>query len=116
QLKKFIHLQRVARRTRMWPPRQGLSHGEAGKHQLAAQEAAAALGIDEQYFEMLEGEPKWFSASFPRVARCGTRLVNGRLPCPMGCTKKGRPILRIDCHHKEMVAKLVREERWRKKL
>lgn len=116
QLKKFIQLQRVAQRTRMWPPRQGLSHGDAGKHQIAAQEAAAALGIEEQYFEMLDGEPSWFSASFPRVAPCGTRLVNGRLPCPKGCIKKGRPILRVDCCDKQLVAKLVWEERRRKKL
>ncbi|MFN3548471.1 MAG: E2 domain-containing protein, partial [Mesorhizobium sp.] len=60
-LEQFLRLQRVASRTRRWPARQAIAHGEAGPHHLRALEAARELGLEEDYFQMLEGEPKWFA-------------------------------------------------------
>lgn len=116
QLAQYIRLQRVAQRTGMWPVRQGLAHGDAGQHQIAAREAAAELGIEEQYFETLEGAEAWFVAGFPKLDKSEMRLLNQRLPCPMGCVGKGKRILRIDCCNSQAVVSLLREERLRRKL
>jgi hypothetical protein len=31
-----------------------------------------------------------------RLIKKGDQLLNGRLPCPVGCTKKGRAVLRVN--------------------
>lgn len=113
-VEEYLRLQRVAARTRMWPARKAISHGRAGQHHVRALEAARALGLEEDFYEMLEGEPKWFSGSFPRLSADGDRLLNGRLPCPNGCLRKGREIIRRDCRQKRWVVQLVREERRRR--
>lgn len=114
-LEQFLRLQRVAARTRRWPVRQGIAHGEAGLHHLRALEAARELGLEEDYFQMLEGEPKWFANTFPKLNKASDRLLNGRLPCPKGCTTKGKPILRRDCKRTELLCRLLQEERLRQK-
>lgn len=114
-LEQFLRLQRVASRTRRWPARQAIAHGGAGPHHLRALEAASELGLEEDYFQMLEGEPKWFAGRFPKLAQASDRLLNGRLPCPKRCTKKGKPILRCDCPKTEVICRLIREERLRRK-
>lgn len=114
-LEQFLRLQRVASRTRRWPPRQAIAHGEAGIHHLRALEAARELGLEEDYFQMLEGEPKWFSGKFPRLNKDSGRLLNGRLPCPKGCCKKGHPILRRECKNTRKICRFLFEERMRRK-
>ena len=114
-LEEYLKLQRVAALTHRWPLRKAIAHGGAGPHHVAALDAARRLGLEEDYYEMLEGEPKWFGGQFPRVHGDANRLLNGRLPCPCGCSRKGRPNLRRDCPRKLLVVKLVREERLRRK-
>lgn len=114
-LKQFMLLQRVASRTRRWPARQAIAHGDAGPHHLLAIEAASELGLKEDYFRMLDGEPTWFAEKYPKLAQDSDRLLNGRLPCPKGCLRKGQPILRSDCQKTEVICRLLREERLRRK-
>lgn len=113
-LKHFLELQRVAERTKRWPPRQEMSHGNAGPHQLAAIAAAKQLGIEGAYMRMLEGEQAWFSSNGLHVNERG-KLKNGWLSCPVGCRRQGKSIPRSECCKAEAVATLLREERLRRK-
>jgi hypothetical protein len=115
-LLEFLKLQRVAGRTRLWPPRQALSHGSAGPHHVTALAAAKALGLVENYHRMLEGEEHWFSSDRVRTSKDGKRLVNGRAECPNSCVdRRGRPILRRSCCNKDAVISLVASEKARRK-
>jgi hypothetical protein len=113
----FLKLQHVASRSRSWPQRQALSHGnEAGAHHLQALEAARSLGSEEDYYRMLEGEKVWLSNPFLRVSKTGDRLCNGRRPCPKGCRRRDEaPVLRRDCDKKRAMALLVFHESKRRK-
>lgn len=113
-LERFLRLQRVAQRTRKWPPQQEMAHGHAGPHQIAALSAARQLGIEDEYMRMLEGEEAWFGSKWPKLDGRG-KMRNGRARCPAGCTRKGRPILRVDCCCQQEVPTLLREERLRRK-
>ena len=109
----YLSLQRIASRTRRWPPRQALAHGEAGRHQLDAQEAAARIGILEQYLDMLDGAEHWLASRHIALNRAGDGLINGRSRCPVGCLRSRKPRLRRECCHKTDVVGLVRSERQR---
>lgn len=110
----YLVLQRVASRTRRWPPRQALSHGDAGEHQLKAQHAAKQLAILDQYLDMLEGAPHWLTSRHIRLNKNRDGLINGRARCPIGCVRsKGKPRLRRECCHKGDLVDLVRHERQR---
>lgn len=113
-LKHFLELQRVAERTKRWPPRQEMSHGSAGPHQLAAIAAARQLGMEGAYMQMLEGEQAWFSSSGLQFNERG-KLKNGWLPCPVGCRRQGKPVPRSQCCKAGAVATLLSEERLRQK-
>ncbi|CAN7284842.1 E2 domain-containing protein [Neorhizobium tomejilense] len=112
-LRHFLKLQRVADRTGRWPPQQELAHGCAGPHQLAAVAAAKMLGIENEYMEMLAGEPAWFSYSGLKF-NARDRLKNSWLPCPVGCRRNGKPISRASCCRPEAVTTLIRQERLRR--
>ena len=113
-LKHFLELQRVAQRTRRWPPQQQMSHGDAGPHQIAAVAAAKELGIEDAYMRMLEGDESWFSVGAFKINDRG-RLANGWLPCPAGCKRDGKPVSRSRCCKPDAVATLLKEERMRRK-
>ncbi|ASY56646.1 MULTISPECIES: E2 domain-containing protein [Sinorhizobium] len=113
-LEKYLRLQRVAERTRRWPAQQEIAHGDAGLHQLAALQAARQLGLEDDYMRMLEGERKWFASPWPKVDE-RQKLRNGRAPCPAGCRRNGKAILRIDCCSRDPVVTLLKEERLRRK-
>lgn len=114
-LEDFLRLQRTAARTGRWPARRALSHGTAGDYHKAALQAATRLGIEDEYYTMLEGEPSWIGSPFPRVDRTGTRLANGRAECPLWCTdRRGRIRLRRECTRMEDVVTLIRSERSRR--
>lgn len=113
-LRHFLKLQRVAQRTGRWPPQQELAHGSAGPHQLAAVAAAKELGIENEYMEMLAGQPAWFADSGLQF-NARDRLKNSWLPCPVGCRKNGKPISRAACCRPEAVATLIKQERHRRK-
>jgi hypothetical protein len=112
-LLQYLSLQRIASRTRRWPPRQALAHGDAGRHQLDAQEAAARIGILEQYLDMLDGAEHWLAGRHIVLNKAGDGLINGRLNCPVGCLRSRKPRLRRECCRKADVARLVRSERQR---
>ncbi|MBA4130678.1 MAG: hypothetical protein C0519_04560 [Hyphomicrobium sp.] len=114
-LREFLKHQRTAEKTGLWPVRAAISHGMAGVHHVAALDAASKLGITETYHRLIEGEPCWIDDGSVRVHRDGTRLVNGRSPCPMRCLgKRKRPILRRECCKSEAVLRLVVSEMKRK--
>ncbi len=112
-LRQYLSLQRTASRTRRWPPRQALAHGEAGRHQLDAQEAADRIGILEQYLDMLDGAEHWLNSRHTVLNKAGDGLINGRSRCPVGCLRSRRPRLRRECCHKSDIVELVRSERLR---
>lgn len=112
-LKHFLELQRVAQRTKRWPPQQQMSHGNAGPHQMAALAAARELGIEGAYMRMLEGDESWFSVGAFKVNDRG-KLANGWLPCPAGCKRDGKPVSRSSCCKPAAVASLLNEERMRR--
>lgn len=109
-LLQFLILQGVAATTGRWPRAMELDHGQAGLYHQAALEAAKKLGISEEYELALLGQKSWMTS----MLNCeGNRLMNGRAPCPMGCTRKGRRILRSDCCSRSIVLDLVTNERLR---
>ena len=112
-LERFLLLQRVAERTRRWPPQQELAHGDAGPHQIAAIEAAKELGLENEYMEMLAGGTPWFSNSGLQINPRG-KLKNGWLACPVGCQRNGRAISRAACCRPAAVVKLITHERLRR--
>ena len=113
-LKHFLELQRVAQRTKRWPPKQQMSHGAAGPHHIAAATAARELGTEDAYMRMLEGEDTWFSVGAFKVTRTG-KLANGWLPCPVGCKRNGKSIARAECCNPTAVTTLLNEERLRRR-
>lgn len=114
-LHRYLELQRVAARTRTWPPRQALAHGAAGYHHNTALREAQNLGVVETYYEVLEGERRWISEL--KLRPNSLLLINGRAPCPVGCLyKSGHPRLRRDCQRKEAVGRLIQAEADRRKL
>ncbi|WP_020179951.1 E2 domain-containing protein [Methylopila sp. M107] len=113
-VEEYLRLQRIAARTRRWPARKAIAHGKAGPHQIRAIEAACELGLEDEYYEMLDGEEKWFSCPFPRLNEAGDGLRNGRLPCPVGCLRKGQAVMRRSCGRTSWVVQLIREERLRR--
>lgn len=112
-LKHFLELQRVADRTKRWPPQQQMSHGDAGPHQIAAAVAAKELGIEDAYMRMLEGEESWFSTGTYKVNSRG-KLANGWLPCPAGCKSQRKPIPRSRCCNSNAVVTLLYQEKLRR--
>src|SRR5690606_34220449 len=94
-LERLLELQPVVARTRIWPPAAELDHGVAGSHQFIAMRAAKSLGREEEYRNTRYGEPSWMTSLWPRTDKDGKRLLNGRAPCPVGCSgKRGRRKLR----------------------
>lgn len=112
-LRHYLSLQRIASRTRRWPPRQALAHGEAGRHQLDAQAAAARIDMLEQYLDMLDGAKHWLASRYTVLNKAGDGLINGRSRCPAGCLRSRKPRLRRECCHKSDIVELVRSERQR---
>lgn len=113
-LQEYLFLQRVAERTRQWPPTKQLSHGLAGPHHLAAQDAARSLGIEEEYLEMLKGQDKWFTQPSPKLDDKRKRLQHRHLPCPRGCMRDGRRVARSECCDPQRVYELLYHERKRR--
>ncbi len=108
-LSEFLRIQAVAAATGRWPRTMELDHGEAGEHHQRALSAAAALRVSEEYELALIGQPSWTTRL---LSWDGKRLLNGRAPCPVGCTdRSGRPVLRCDCCSKDSLLELLLSER-----
>ena len=112
-LEHFLRLQRVATRSGMWPDQNALSHGDAGFHHRAALSLAAEIGMVETYDRHVAGEPTVIGDLDAKLVRDGSRLINGKSPCPCGRKRASRPIIRRKCPHRVSVVRLLREERQR---
>lgn len=113
-LKQFILSQRVASRTGRWPSARALHHGDAVIYQLQLERLCLGTRFEAEVHSALEGECNWLSGDLPRLSKDGIRLVNLRSPCPRGCQRKGRPVIRRKCKSKEVVFEIVRAERRRR--
>lgn len=112
-LREYLGYQRIAGRTRRWPREAYISHGEAGKHHLLAREAAKSLGLEEAYREVIRGGLNWINDGVIKVTKDGTRLLNGRAACPIGCKHREKRRLRRKCCKKGVVLALMNQERLR---
>lgn len=114
-LREYLKHQRTAERTGLWPVRAAISHGKAGVHHIAALEAAKALGVEDAYNRLIEGERCWINDRSVRISKDGSRLVNGRSRCPVGCRgRRQRARLRRECCKAEDVLRLILSEQQRK--
>ena len=109
-LSEFLRLQGVASSTGRWPRTMELDHGQAAVYHRSALDAAAELGVLEEYELSLIGKPSWTTRL---LTRDGKSLINGRAACPVGCERNGRRLLRCECCSKQTVLKLVQSERSR---
>lgn len=112
-LEEHLRLQRVAARTQRWPARKAVAHGDAGPHQIRALEAARELGLEEDYYQMLEGERKWFAGSAAELRALQERLAREDAACPLGCKRNGNVISRQYCQRTLWIDRLLNEERSR---
>ena len=120
-LAKFLKFQEVAEETKIWHLDTGendkihndFSHGDAAKHQLKAEELASKLGIRDCYDDAILNRKNVLSIlpinhkenEYPERP-----FKNGRSPCPSGCKKKGKPILRRNCDKKDIWVKFIEAE------
>lgn len=117
QLRQYICCQSTAEKTGIWPPSHALDHGAAGEWHERALVAARELGIEEEYTVAYLGEPSWITDRNLRFFDQKGNPINGRAPCPRGCTHKSRrrwPIVRKDCKHRALILELVASEQKRK--
>lgn len=115
-LSEFLRLQTIATATGLWPRHMELDHGEAGRYHKLALDAAAELGISEEYELALIGEPSWISDGTVRINKTGTRILNGRAICPLICGKSKSRLLRRDCCSKDAVLRLLKNDKIRSRL
>ncbi len=125
-LSQFLVSQEVAENTKVWPQsidqngkaHNEMSHGQAAYHQLEAEKFARELGIQNCYDEALSQRLDLLGrlAINKKMGRGnGLILLNGRSPCPFGCKKGKKPILRRNCHKKDILKKFILEELLRQK-
>jgi len=131
----FLVNQGYAERFGVWPLNSGLSHGEAALDQVAMEALAEPLGWTEEVLTSMFRATGWLSGQLPRISKDRKRVLNARSPCPRGCTRKHallrkrscdikncapgcrkqhKPILRVDCPHRNTVEKLVLHEHSRR--
>lgn len=119
QLRQFLICQGVAERTRVWPVRQALDHGEAGKYHERALQLAAEAEVQEEYASARLGDPSWITNPSLYLFDKAGRPINGRAYCPRGCTRRARGrlvgIVRKDCPKRNLLVELAYKERQRRK-
>lgn len=119
RLEQFITCQGVAELTRVWPVRQALDHGDAGKHHERALALAREAGISEEYELARLGEPSWITDRKLHIFGKKGRPINGRALCPRGCTKRARGrivrTLRVDCDKRQLLVDLTYAEELRRR-
>ena len=117
----FLQFQEVAEKTKIWPQYvdengkiyNDLSHGKAANHQLKAEKIASELGIRDCYDDAMLDRKNVLSnlpVNSEKNEYSKRPFKNGRSPCPSGCKKKGKPILRRNCNRKYLWAKFFEEE------
>ena len=119
QLHQFLRCQGVAELTRVWPIRQALDHGDAGKHHERALELAEKAGVEEEYAAARLGDASWLTDPKLHLFDKEGRPINGRALCPRGCKRRvrGRMIrtLRTDCDNRKLLVDLAFAENLRRK-
>jgi hypothetical protein len=106
-----LSLQFTADATRVWPPHLEWDHGSAGDTQEKMEKLAQKQGLLEAVRQAHFYSQGWLAGELPRLTKTGDRLVNGRAPCPRGCTMRKHPILRRSCEKRDLVYWLVKLER-----
>lgn len=114
-LGKFVVGQRYADTHRTWLYPRSLHHGRASHHQRELERLAGGSIFEDEVESALHAQTGWLAREIPRVHKSGSRLVNLRAPCPRGCTRRGRPVLRRKCKQRQLIFEIVREERRRRK-
>lgn len=118
-LRQHLLCQSVAERSRFWPDRFALDHGDAGEWHAKALKLASDLDIEEEYARCHADEPSWITDPKAQILHRDGRPINGRTPCPLGCRwrKRGRVVarLRAECKQREKVTELILVERQRRK-
>lgn len=114
-LNEFIECQRVAADSGCWPSTRALHHGDAYKYQRKMEDLAAGTIFEQDVRRALEAAQGWLLGDIPRLSKDRKRLVNLRAPCPRGCLRRRKPILRRNCDHKELMFDLVKNEWLRRK-
>lgn len=119
QLNQFLICQGVAELTRVWPVKQALDHGHAGKHHERALAIAAEAGVEEEYASARLGDSSWLTDSKLHLFDSKGRPLNGRALCPRGCKRRarGRQVrtLRTDCDKRQLLVDLANAEHLRRK-
>jgi E2 ubiquitin ligase family protein len=114
KLHAFALCQETAAETGFWPSEAQLSHGEAGKVELVAENAADQLGLRAVYREAVAFDSGLIASGLRKInAKTGT-MRNGRSVCVCGRTdRRGRILLRRDCHRSGLGCPIVFEHRRR---
>lgn len=113
---EYLQCQESADAIGIWPLGRAMSHGTAGHTQEEARSLASQLDLLDQYDAAVEFGEGWLASPWPLTNREGTRLLNGRLPCPRGClSRSGKPRLRCECEHGSEIARLLFLERRRRR-
>lgn len=119
QLDQFLRCQGVAELTRVWPVKQALDHGDAGKHHERALALAAEAGVEEEYASARLGEPSWLTDPKLHLFDKKGSPINGRALCPRGCKRRarGRQVrtLRTNCDKRQLLVDLAYAEDLRRK-
>lgn len=124
----FLQHQQYADRFGRWPADAQMSHGEAAGPQMEMEEIATELGWGAEVISGMFRNEGWLADDLPNLKTRQGRFINGRSPCPRGCTRKHAPfskhscsrnncrsdckkrhspILRCDCPHRKEVAQLI---------
>lgn len=114
KLHVFALCQETATETGFWPREAQLSHGDAGKVELAAENAADQLGLGAVYREAVGFDTGLIASGLREInAKTGV-LRNGRGACICGRSDRhGRILLRRNCHHRGLGCPIVLENRRR---
>jgi hypothetical protein len=114
KLHAFALCQETAVETGFWPSEAQLSHGEAGEVELAAESAADQLGLLDAYREAVAFDSGRIAAGLRKIDAKTGLLRNGRSACACGRTdRRGRMLLRTDCHRRGLGCPIALEHRRR---
>jgi E2 ubiquitin ligase family protein len=117
KLYAFVLCQETAQETGYWPSEAQLSHGEAGEAELAAEIAACELGLAAAYREAVAFDSGRIADSLNKINLATGLLRNGRNACVCGRTdRRGRILLRRDCHRRAHGCPIMLEHRRRIKV
>jgi hypothetical protein len=98
KLRSFLLCQDTASETGAWPDYAQMSHGDAGVIEAKAEEVARSLGLLEEFHRAVRSDVGPIAECLIKIRPTG-QLRNGRSPCLCGrADKKGRPLLRRECH------------------